>query len=56
MLLTVQLDAEISAAKRELKKAQTIMQMDELKSRKRVLRRLGIAPGIVSHAYSILLL
>ena len=36
----LQLVAEIKEAKKELKKAQTIMQMDELKCRKRVLRRL----------------
>lgn len=35
----LQLVTEIKEAKKELKKAQTIMQMDELKSRKRVLRR-----------------
>lgn len=35
--------AEVREAKKELKKAQTIMQMDELKCRKRVLRRLGYA-------------
>ncbi|KAF4108016.1 hypothetical protein G5714_010775 [Onychostoma macrolepis] len=34
---------EIKAAKRELKKARTVLQMDELKCRKRVLRRLGFA-------------
>ena len=31
--------AELTAAKKDLKIAQTIMQLDELKSRKRVLRR-----------------
>lgn len=36
----LQLVAEIKEAKKELKKAQTIMQMEELKCRKRVLRRL----------------
>jgi ATP-dependent RNA helicase DOB1 len=35
----IQLNAEISAARKDLKRAQTIMQMDELKCRKRVLRR-----------------
>lgn len=35
--------AEIKEAKKQLKKAQTILQMDELKCRKRVLRRLGYA-------------
>ncbi|KAM6985725.1 exosome RNA helicase MTR4 [Aplochiton taeniatus] len=35
--------ADIKAAKRELKKARTVLQMDELKCRKRVLRRLGFA-------------
>jgi len=34
---------EIKAAKKELKKAKTILQLDELKCRKRVLRRLGFA-------------
>ena len=32
-------DQDIKAAKKELKKAKTILQMDELKCRKRVLRR-----------------
>jgi hypothetical protein len=31
--------AELNLAKKDLKKAQTVMQLDELKSRKRVLRR-----------------
>jgi len=35
------LATEISESKKELKKAKTILQFDELKSRKRVLRRLG---------------
>uniref|UniRef100_A0A672JXU4 Exosome RNA helicase MTR4 n=1 Tax=Sinocyclocheilus grahami TaxID=75366 RepID=A0A672JXU4_SINGR len=34
---------DIKAAKRELKKARTVLQMDELKCRKRVIRRLGFA-------------
>ena len=34
-----QLSSEVREAKKELKKAQTIMQLDELKCRKRVLRR-----------------
>ncbi|NXM29333.1 MTREX helicase, partial [Oxyruncus cristatus] len=34
---------DIKVAKRELKKARTVLQMDELKCRKRVLRRLGFA-------------
>eukprot|EP00058_Branchiostoma_floridae_P015086 XP_002600574.1 hypothetical protein BRAFLDRAFT_205455 [Branchiostoma floridae] len=38
-----QLAGELKAAKREVKKARTIIQMDELKCRKRVLRRLGYA-------------
>uniref|UniRef100_A0A6Q2XQN8 Exosome RNA helicase MTR4 n=1 Tax=Esox lucius TaxID=8010 RepID=A0A6Q2XQN8_ESOLU len=38
-----QIAAEIKGAKRELKKARTVLQMDELKCRKRVLRRLGFA-------------
>ncbi|KAM9306492.1 LOW QUALITY PROTEIN: exosome RNA helicase MTR4 [Pholidichthys leucotaenia] len=35
--------ADIRTAKRELKKAQTVLHMDKLKCRKRVLRRLGFA-------------
>uniref|UniRef100_A0A3Q3MIR9 Exosome RNA helicase MTR4 n=1 Tax=Mastacembelus armatus TaxID=205130 RepID=A0A3Q3MIR9_9TELE len=35
--------ADVRAAKRELKKARTVLQMDKLKCRKRVLRRLGFA-------------
>jgi ATP-dependent RNA helicase DOB1 len=38
-----ELSEEIAVAKKSLKRAQTIMQMDELKCRKRVLRRLGYA-------------
>ncbi|XP_059845388.1 exosome RNA helicase MTR4 [Hypanus sabinus] len=38
-----QIAADIKAAKRELKKARTVLQMDELKCRKRVIRRLGFA-------------
>ncbi|XP_043919863.1 exosome RNA helicase MTR4 [Protopterus annectens] len=38
-----QIAAEIRTAKRELKKARTVLQMDELKCRKRVLRRMGFA-------------
>ena len=38
-----QLANEIKEKKKELKKARTILQMDELKCRKRVLRRLGYA-------------
>ncbi|CAB1318097.1 unnamed protein product [Coregonus sp. 'balchen'] len=34
---------DIKGTKRELKKARTVLQMDELKCRKRVLRRLGFA-------------
>ncbi|XP_062334060.1 exosome RNA helicase MTR4 [Osmerus eperlanus] len=34
---------DIKGAKRDLKKARTVLQMDELKCRKRVLRRLGFA-------------
>ncbi|XP_028273277.1 exosome RNA helicase MTR4 [Parambassis ranga] len=37
------LAADVRSAQRELKKARTILQMDELKCRKRVLRRLGFA-------------
>ncbi|XP_075039653.1 exosome RNA helicase MTR4 [Mixophyes fleayi] len=38
-----QIAVDIRAAKRELKKARTVLQMDELKCRKRVLRRMGFA-------------
>uniref|UniRef100_A0A674GF20 RNA helicase n=1 Tax=Taeniopygia guttata TaxID=59729 RepID=A0A674GF20_TAEGU len=38
-----QIAMDIKVAKRELKKARTVQQMDELKCRKRVLRRLGFA-------------
>ncbi|XP_023602364.1 superkiller viralicidic activity 2-like 2 isoform X2 [Myotis lucifugus] len=38
-----QIAVDIKSAKRELKKARTVLQMDELKCRKRVLRRLGFA-------------
>ncbi|XP_015236934.1 PREDICTED: superkiller viralicidic activity 2-like 2 [Cyprinodon variegatus] len=38
-----QIATEVRTAKRELKKARTVLQMDELKCRKRVLRRLGFA-------------
>uniref|UniRef100_F7FZM6 Exosome RNA helicase MTR4 n=1 Tax=Ornithorhynchus anatinus TaxID=9258 RepID=F7FZM6_ORNAN len=38
-----QIAVDIKGAKRELKKARTVLQMDELKCRKRVLRRLGFA-------------
>ncbi|OCT98720.1 exosome RNA helicase MTR4 [Xenopus laevis] len=38
-----QIAVDIRSAKRELKKARTVLQMDELKCRKRVLRRLGFA-------------
>ncbi|NXE25029.1 MTREX helicase, partial [Ardeotis kori] len=38
-----QIAVDIKTAKRELKKARTVLQMDELKCRKRVLRRLGFA-------------
>lgn len=43
LILTHQIAMDIKAAKRELKKARTVLQMDELKCRKRVLRRLGFA-------------
>ncbi|KHN72795.1 Superkiller viralicidic activity 2-like 2 [Toxocara canis] len=36
----LELEAEVKAAKAELKKAQSLLQLDELKCRKRVLRRL----------------
>lgn len=35
--------ADVRTAKRDLKKARTVLQMDQLKCRKRVLRRLGFA-------------
>ncbi|CAL1567665.1 unnamed protein product [Knipowitschia caucasica] len=35
--------ADVRTAKRELKKARTVLQLDQLKCRKRVLRRLGFA-------------
>ncbi|KAG8456619.1 hypothetical protein GDO86_002408 [Hymenochirus boettgeri] len=38
-----QIALDIRAAKKELKKARTVLQMDELKCRKRVLRRMGFA-------------
>ena len=38
-LCASQLNSEVKLAKKELKRAQTIMQLDELKCRKRVLRR-----------------
>ncbi|XP_077980932.1 exosome RNA helicase MTR4-like isoform X2 [Glandiceps talaboti] len=38
-----QLASEMKVVKKELKKAKTVLQMDELKCRKRVLRRLGYA-------------
>ncbi|XP_034048328.1 exosome RNA helicase MTR4 [Thalassophryne amazonica] len=37
------IQADVRAAKQELKKARTVLQMDKLKCRKRVLRRLGFA-------------
>ncbi|XP_057674378.1 exosome RNA helicase MTR4 [Corythoichthys intestinalis] len=37
------ISADVRTAKRELKKARTVLQMDKLKCRKRVLRRLGFA-------------
>ncbi|XP_061603871.1 exosome RNA helicase MTR4 [Phyllopteryx taeniolatus] len=38
-----QIEDHVHTAKRELKKARTVLQMDKLKCRKRVLRRLGFA-------------
>ncbi|XP_023590730.1 exosome RNA helicase MTR4 [Trichechus manatus latirostris] len=43
VLKSIQIETDIKSAKRELKKARTVLQMDELKCRKRVLRRLGFA-------------
>uniref|UniRef100_A0A8C4M2A9 RNA helicase n=1 Tax=Equus asinus TaxID=9793 RepID=A0A8C4M2A9_EQUAS len=43
VLKSIQIAMDIKSAKRELKKARTVLQMDELKCRKRVLRRLGFA-------------
>ena len=37
----VQIGAEIKGVKAELKKKRSLLQMDELKCRKRVLRRMG---------------
>ncbi|KAI5622590.1 superkiller viralicidic activity 2-like 2 [Silurus asotus] len=42
-IMLLKIAGDIKAAKRELKKARTVLQMDELKCRKRVLRRLGFA-------------
>ena len=39
LFCALQLNSEVKLAKKELKRAQTIMQLDELKCRKRVLRR-----------------
>lgn len=39
--LFFQAEADLKAAKAELKKAKSLLQLDELKCRKRVLRRLG---------------
>lgn len=36
----LEIEAELKSAKAELKKAQNLLQLDELKCRKRVLRRL----------------
>ena len=43
LFVTVQLGSEIKVAKAELKRKKSLLQMDELKCRKRVLRRLGYA-------------
>ena len=43
-LAVLQLNSEAKLAKKELKKAQTIMQLDELKCRMRVLRRYCVLP------------
>ncbi|XP_057258625.1 exosome RNA helicase MTR4 isoform X4 [Pezoporus wallicus] len=43
VLKSIKIAVDIKAARRELKKARTVLQMDELKCRKRVLRRLGFA-------------
>ena len=40
-IVCVQLEGELKAAKAELKKAKSLLQLDELKCRKRVLRRIG---------------
>ena len=42
LFVCLQLNAQLIAARKDLKHAQTIMQLDELKSRKRVLRRYRI--------------
>ncbi|XP_076217585.1 phospholipid phosphatase 1-like [Aptenodytes patagonicus] len=41
-MLFLAIAMDIKAAKQELKEARTVLQMDELKCRKRVLRRLGV--------------
>ncbi|XP_061228076.1 exosome RNA helicase MTR4 isoform X4 [Neopsephotus bourkii] len=43
VLKSIKIAVDIKAARQELKKARTVLQMDELKCRKRVLRRLGFA-------------
>lgn len=37
----LQIDRELLKSKTELKKAKSLMQMDDLKCRKRILRRMG---------------
>ena len=41
LLFYFQISQEVKATKQELKKAKSLLQMDQLKSMKRVLRRLG---------------
>ena len=41
LIFFVQVASEIKAIKADLKKKKSLLQMDELKCRKRVLRRLG---------------
>jgi ATP-dependent RNA helicase DOB1 len=41
LLFSLQISQELKVTKQELKKAKSLLQMDELKNMKRVLRRLG---------------
>ena len=44
-----ELAAQVRVAKREAKNAASLILQQELKARRRVLRRLGCAPILVSH-------
>lgn len=50
----LELEAELKVAKAELKKAQSLLQLDELKCRKRVLRRLQYCDesDVITHKVS----